>query len=459
MKDRIVFIGAGVGNMTAVIELLQNGYPGELITIIEQGTDLNNRDLRDVLSSSPGSSAVSDNKIIFSEFLDKPMNQFLGLDKVREYYKKYQDLVTKFHPNPKLIDVYEPKETDMKALCNISNKQEWKNDLKAMNSLVWHVGSKMGVLSGINIEKYIRSKGVNFKVKTEVIDVDFDKKIVYTNPRGFVQKYSDKTEYSYDKLVIAPGKSAKRFFTSIWEKVGIKAIKDNYEVGVRFEIPYNEDVQKVIDETSYDFKFTKIYPNGDKIRTFCACSLSAYIKSETFTLTDKNGKTYKYVGPNGIGHGTSDEFKDLFTYTTNFGIIVNKKTTEDIITKIIENLNRKTVMYEGRDCNFKSAYEDYDKVTRITFEEFLKAYGDVGIYIKDMIEQIKPIFKFGENYRFIGLEFKDSAPTFLPNLNKDMSVKGHENVFCYGDILGGGVVGITPAILGAYRFTESILKN
>ncbi len=43
MYDRIVIIGAGVAGINAATKLVDNGYPGKYITIIDKGNDPHNR--------------------------------------------------------------------------------------------------------------------------------------------------------------------------------------------------------------------------------------------------------------------------------------------------------------------------------------------------------------------------------------------------------------------------------
>ncbi len=55
-QDKIVIVGAGVAGINAATKLVDNGYPGELITIIDKGSDPHNRlpeEVIEPLNSTP----------------------------------------------------------------------------------------------------------------------------------------------------------------------------------------------------------------------------------------------------------------------------------------------------------------------------------------------------------------------------------------------------------------------
>jgi NADH dehydrogenase FAD-containing subunit len=62
-KKKIVIVGAGVAGINAATKLVDNGYPGELITIIDMGKDPYNRLPEEVMTGMLGAGGWSDGKI------------------------------------------------------------------------------------------------------------------------------------------------------------------------------------------------------------------------------------------------------------------------------------------------------------------------------------------------------------------------------------------------------------
>ena len=57
-QKRIVVIGAGVAGINFATKLVDNGYPGELITIIDKGNDPHNRKPEEVMTGKIGRAHV-----------------------------------------------------------------------------------------------------------------------------------------------------------------------------------------------------------------------------------------------------------------------------------------------------------------------------------------------------------------------------------------------------------------
>ena len=60
MDKKIVIVGAGVAGINAATKLVDNGYPGELITIIDKGNDPINRLPEEVMTGMLGAGGYNE---------------------------------------------------------------------------------------------------------------------------------------------------------------------------------------------------------------------------------------------------------------------------------------------------------------------------------------------------------------------------------------------------------------
>ncbi len=67
---KIVIVGAGVAGINAATKLVDNGYPGELITIIDKGNDPFKRQPEEVMTGMLGSGGWSDGKLTYHSSLE-----------------------------------------------------------------------------------------------------------------------------------------------------------------------------------------------------------------------------------------------------------------------------------------------------------------------------------------------------------------------------------------------------
>lgn len=162
--DKIIIIGAGVAGINAATKLVDNGYPGELITIIDKGKDPYDRLPEEVMEGMLGAGGWSDGKLTYSTEIGGQLKKYCGEDKAMSLMKQVVDNFTRFHPKPEEIFMSDPQE----------EPEFIKPHFGLRLFPVWHIGSNYLQLIAQNWYKFLIDKGVNFMWEYEVEDIDFE---------------------------------------------------------------------------------------------------------------------------------------------------------------------------------------------------------------------------------------------------------------------------------------------
>jgi len=164
MNDKIVVVGGGVSGICAVTKLVDNGYPGELITVIDMGKDPYQRKPEEVMTGFMGCGLWSDGKLTYHTAIGGHLSKYCGEEKAMELMDEVISLVRRFHPKPDKIQ------------C--SNPTAEPDFIKPYFGLrlfpVWHVGTDYLHEIGKNWYDYLVGKGVHFEWETKVTDIDFE---------------------------------------------------------------------------------------------------------------------------------------------------------------------------------------------------------------------------------------------------------------------------------------------
>jgi uncharacterized FAD-dependent dehydrogenase len=435
MNKKIVIVGAGVAGINAATKLVDNGYPGELITIIDKGNDPHNRLPEEVMTGMLGAGGWSDGKLTYHTEIGGQLAKYCGEEKAMSLMKQVVDNFTRFHPKPEEI--------------SLSNPIEEPEFIKPYFGLrmfpVWHIGSNYLHEIAKNWYKFLVDKGVKFSWNIEVVSIDFK-----TNHFEYIETNGDDTDTiigQYDTLIFAVGKSGIDFAQQLSDDYKLATEAKSVQIGVRFEAP-QKYFQKLID-VSYDFKLYQKFDNVS-LRSFCTNNNAAYVAvEETYGDITYNGHAKK-----------GEEFRNNMT---NFGILMEIKGiknpfkwSREIVNKL--QVDGKGLYYSPNKTRTPGITSEGNTVSAYqisSLEVFYEVLGQYATYIGTFIEQMNKVFKFGNDYGFYAPEVKYLSPEPLVNY-KDLSLNEYKNVHFVGDALSAR--GITVSGAHGIYVAESLLS-
>jgi uncharacterized FAD-dependent dehydrogenase len=442
MDKKIVIIGAGVAGINAATKLVDNGYPGELITIIDKGNDPHNRLPEEVMTGMLGAGGWSDGKLTYHTAIGGQLSKYCGEDKAMELMDQVISNFRRFHPKPEEIFCSDP----------VAEPDFIKPYFGLRLFPVWHIGSNYLHEIAKAWYQYLLDKGVKFIWNTEVNDISFNDSIVFLKGHGsrFIR---------YDELIFAVGKSGIDFAQSLSDNYKLPTEPKSVQIGVRFEAP-QKYFQKLID-ISYDFKLYQKFDNVS-LRSFCTNNNAAYVAVE---------ETYGDISYNGHAKKGEQFRNDM----TNFGILMEIKGIEDpfkwsrdLVSKVqFTEFNADTKVHTGlfwspngtrkpgttSEGTSVSAYQiSTDKLAHVIEPAFDGYFG----YIMNFIRDMNKVFEFGDDFGIYIPEVKYLSPEPLVNYN-NLSLAEYPNVYFIGDALSAR--GITVSGAQGIYVSEYLLSN
>ena len=434
MNMKIVIIGAGVAGINAATKLVDNGYPGKLITIIDKGNDPHNRLPEEVMTGMLGAGGWSDGKLTYHTAIGGQLSKYCGEEKAMELMKQVVDNFTRFHPKPEEIFMSDP--------------QAEPDFIKPYFGLrmfpVWHIGSNYLHEIAKTWYQYLLDKGVKFKWNMEVTDINFEHQEIRIDILE-----ENRTSYTedYDNLIFAVGKSGIDFAQSLSNEYKLPTEPKSVQIGVRFEAP-QKYFQKLID-VSYDFKLYQKFDNVS-LRSFCTNNNAAYVAvEETYGDVTYNGHAKK-----------GEEFRNDMT---NFGILMEIKGIENpfewsrnVVSKCQHSIldrssfhAKKTNMglyYSPRRKPSKTSEGDKILCVESNNEKILDfILGEqYSKYIYNFINDMNKVFNFGDDWGMYIPEVKYLSPEPLVDYT-NLALTTYPNVHFVGDALSARGITVSGA--------------
>jgi uncharacterized FAD-dependent dehydrogenase len=426
MAEKLVIVGAGVAGVNAATKLVDNGFPGKNITIIDMGKDPYRRPYSEVMTGFLGAGGWSDGKLTYHTAIGGHMSKYCGEEKAMELFDEVINNFKRFHPKPEEVQCSNP----------IAEPDFIKPYFGLRLFPVWHVGTDYLHEIGKNWYDFLVDNGVEFIWETKVTSIDFDaqelfigEEETFINPKNW--------PISYDRLMFAVGKSGIDFGKQLADDYKLPTEPKPVQIGVRFEAP-QKHFQKLID-ISYDFKlYRKFEDKGVSLRSFCTNNNAAYVAVE---------ETYGDHSYN--GHAKKDE--KYRNDMTNFGILMEVngieepfKWSRDLVSKV--NKDGTGLYYSPtRTPSTTSEGEDVSAVTIDQMDEVREAFQGYYSYIDDFIEDMKKVFPtLGDDWGVYIPEVKYLSPEPLVDYDT-LALIDYNNVHFVGDALSARGITVSGA--------------
>jgi len=433
---KIVIVGAGVAGINAATKLVDSGYPGEYITIIDKGNDPHNRLPEEVMTGMLGAGGWSDGKLTYHTEIGGQLSKYCGEEKAMELMDQVISNFRRFHPKPEEIFMSDPQE----------EPEFIKPHFGLRMFPVWHIGSNFLHEIAKAWYSFLVDKGVNFNWNTTVADINFKDSKIFIEIEGQTDGY-----FEYDTLIFAVGKSGIDFAQKLADDYQLPNEPKAVQIGVRFEAP-QKYFQKLID-ISYDFKLYQKFDNVS-LRTFCTNNNAAYVAVE---------ETYGDVSYN----GHAKKGKEFENQMTNFGILMEIKGIEnpfkwsrDVVKKL--QINGTGTYYSPNKTRNPGLTSEGNTVSAVqvdTMDILFDALGEeYAQYIEDFITNMQAIFpKMKDDWGIYMPEVKYLSPEPLVRYH-DLSLTEYPNVHFVGDALSARGITVSGAH-GIYVAEKMIRKE
>jgi len=300
----IIIVGAGPAGIFASYEIIKKN-PQLKIALFDKGNRIEKRKSNEIMFGFGGAGAYSDGKLHFTPKLSH--ERTFDIIDPEDYGKILEEINKIFMDFGVTAEEYPKNKEEVNKLI----EEAQMHDVELIVRRAKHVGTDKLKQVMRKFQEFLEKNGVTFFDQTEIIDL-----IIKDNIITGVK--TDKTEYSAQKVLLAPGRGMARWFQLMSDKYKIKYTYDMVEVGVRVEFPAY--IMRRHAEALYEVVFkVRTDTFDDIIRTFCSCP-NGLVAREDYA---------GYVCVN--GHSLSDHASP----NSNFAFVCEVHLTEPVENSLL----------------------------------------------------------------------------------------------------------------------------
>lgn len=439
-KKKVLIIGAGPAGLFSAFSLAKKTKFE--ITIFDQGPSMEKRlKNKNGVIGFGGAGLFSDGKLNFSLDIGTNLREIISDKKHLSLINEVEKIFAEYGG----MDFTESKEIINKR--KILEKEAAKKGIRFLPTKMAHIGSDFLPEIINKMVNDLKKQGV--KLVSEIQVKNIKKNKIITN----------KKEYAYDYLILAPGRSGSLWLETIARDIGIEYKYNPLDIGVRVEV--SSEIMEDVCQIEYDPKFHIQTPTyDDQIRTFCTCP-RGYIAIEEH----KN-----FILVNGYSNrGRKSE-------NTNFAFLVKVDLTEPLENT---NLYGQAIAQEmttigggkpilqrlGDICNGQRS--SWSRINKGHLKPSLTDVtpGDIAMgmpyrFVKDILEGLKILDKLIPGVADNGTLLYAPEVKFhgLKVLTNNLLQTNIENIFVAGD--GAGLSrGIVGAATSGLQAAKGVLKK
>lgn len=440
-----IIVGAGPAGIFALMELTLAGKgKAPKVLLIEKGSDISERDRKEIFSGWGGAGAFSDGKLNLSKDVGGFLGDYIDGATLTGLISYADSIYVRFGAGETL------KGIESEEVSKIEDRAS-RAGLRLVPFPIRHIGTDRCIA----LLKKMR-EALNHKA-----DVLFNSEVssvIHRDGRVTGVRTKAGEEFHSDYVILCPGRSGSKWLQDTAREIPLKTAINPVDIGVRVEVPASilRSVTDVLHEAKLTYNSKRF---DDPVRTFCMNPYGIVVKERNAGFYTVNGHSYSVKK----------------SENTNFSILVSTTFTEPFREPIeygayvarLANLLGEGIIVQRLGDLLHGRRSTQERISKGSVKPTLKdaTPGDLSFvipyrYLYDILEMMEALDNFAPGINSpstllygVEVKFYSMRLKLTPSLETEI-----KNLFAAGD--GAGVTrGIIQASVSGIVAAREILRR